>query len=147
MSKQKSEIHKGGCLCGAVRYEAKGTPVVVAHCHCEDCQRSSGAGHTTGAMFATADFNLQGTVGQYSHPSNKGTRVTKVFCPVCGSSILGRNDGTDNYVTVSLGTFDDSSMFEAQVTIFARNRKHWDVMDETLPTYETQPDWKPADAT
>jgi hypothetical protein len=36
-------------------------------------------------------------------------------------------------------------MFEPQVVVFARNKKPWDVMDETLPTYETQPDWTPAD--
>lgn len=42
----------GGCLCGAVRYEIKGKPVVVARCHCEECQKISGAGHSVGAMFA-----------------------------------------------------------------------------------------------
>ena len=41
----------GRCLCGECSYAIEGQPVVVAHCHCRDCQRLSGAGHTTGAMF------------------------------------------------------------------------------------------------
>lgn len=145
MSQQKSKIYRGGCLCGTVRYEAEGTPVVVAHCHCEDCQRSSGMGHSTGAMFAAGNFRLDGEIAEYSLEADNGHQVTRVFCPACGSQILGRNSGMQGYVTVSLGTFDDSSMFEPQVVVFARNKKPWDVMDETLPTYETQPDWKPAD--
>ncbi len=144
MSKEKTEIHRGGCLCGAVRYEADGTPVVVAHSHCEDCQRGSGAGHSTGAMFAASNFRLNGRIAEYSLESDKGNQVTKVFCPTCGSPILGRNSGMDGYVTVSLGTFDDSSTLEPQVVVFARNRKPWDVMNETLPTFDAQPDWKPA---
>ena len=46
----------GRCLCGACAYEIEGEPVVVAHCHCLDCQRLSGAGHSTGAMFAESNI-------------------------------------------------------------------------------------------
>ena len=35
----------GGCLCGAVRYESAGEPVFSLHCHCRDCQRSSGTAY------------------------------------------------------------------------------------------------------
>jgi hypothetical protein len=34
-------MFRGGWLCGGVRYEIEGEPVVVAHCHCTDCQRLS----------------------------------------------------------------------------------------------------------
>jgi hypothetical protein len=36
-------------------------------------------------------------------------------------------------------------MFEPAVVIFARNRKPWDVMDSSLPTFESQPRWRPED--
>lgn len=140
---KSSEIHAGGCLCGNIRYEVTGVPVVVAHCHCEDCQRISGAGHSTGAMFATTQFAISGNVAEYSLVSKAGNQVTKVFCPTCGSPILGRNDGMEGFVTVSLGTLDDSSRFEPEVVIFAGNKKPWDIMNDTLPTFLAQPEWSP----
>ncbi len=143
---KNSEIHTGGCLCGNIRYEITGAPVVVAHCHCKDCQRVSGAGHTTGAMFATTQFTITGSFAEYSLESNAGNQVTKVFCPTCGSPIFGRNDGMEGFVTVSLGTLDDSSTFKPEVVIFASNKKTWDIMSDTLPTFLAQPEWSPENA-
>lgn len=143
MNEQNALIHRGGCHCGAVRYQATGKPVIVAHCHCEDCQRLSGAGHSTGAMFAVENFQLEGSVSEYALDADNGNRVTKAFCPTCGSQILGRNSGSTGHVTVSLGTLDDSSALQPQVTIFARNRKPWDLMSEDIATFADQPDWKP----
>ena len=143
MNEKASQVHQGGCLCGAVRYEAEGQPLVVAHCHCSDCQRGSGSGHSTGAMFPVDQFRLTGHVAEYKLKSDNGNEVTRVFCPTCGSSILGRNTAMMGFLTITLGTLDDSSEFEPKVAIFARNRKPWDAMDERLPTFEAQPDWKP----
>ena len=36
------KITTGGCLCGAVRYEVKGTLREVVNCHCSMCQRLHG---------------------------------------------------------------------------------------------------------
>ena len=138
-----SEIHTGGCHCGNIRYNVIGAPVVVAHCHCKDCQRLSGAGHSTGAMFAVAQFSITGKIAEYTLESNAGHQVTKVFCPICGSPILGRNDGMEGFVTLSLGTLDDSSKFEPEVVIFTNNKKPWDIMSDTLPTFMAQPEWSP----
>ena len=44
----------GGCLCGAVRYEAKGTPALSAICHCRMCQRASDAPFM-GLLFMPSD--------------------------------------------------------------------------------------------
>src|SRR6202795_638470 len=42
---------KGGCQCGAIRYEISGTPVIVAVCHCTMCRRANAAPAVAWAMF------------------------------------------------------------------------------------------------
>ena len=140
---KSTDIHTGGCMCGDVKFKATGVPVVVAHCHCEECQRSSGAGHTTGAMFAVKNVSISGALAKFNYQSRAGNTVTKSFCPKCGSALFGQNDGMADHVTISLGTFDDSSKFEPEVVVFASNRKPWDLMGEKLMTFDKHPEWKP----
>ena len=144
MTNADDQTRRGRCLCGAVQYEVVGAPRIVAHCHCEDCQRLTGAGHSTGAMYAVDRFRIRGPIREYVLTSDAGNRVTRVFCPACGSPICGRNSGMEGFVTVSLGTLDDSSVFRPDVVVFARNRKPWDAMDDSVPTFEAQPTWRPA---
>ena len=35
--------HRGGCLCGAVRYSYDAAPLATVACHCRDCQKLTGA--------------------------------------------------------------------------------------------------------
>ena|SRR5436190_22991883 len=138
-------MRTGRCLCGRCTYEVDGEPVVVAHCHCLDCQRLSGAGHATGAMFAEFDVRLRGPVGTYELVSEAGNTVTRIFCPACGSPLFGKNSGMPGFLTVTVGTLDQSDDLAPQVAIFARTRRAWDVMDDGLPTFDAQPEWKPDD--
>lgn len=103
----------------------------------------TGAGHSTGAMFPSGRFKLSGPIREYVLRSAAGNQVTRVFCPSCGSPILGRNTGMPGFVTVSLGTIDDSSTLQPSVAIFARNRKAWDTMDASIATFDAQPEWRP----
>jgi hypothetical protein len=136
---------RGGCLCGAIRYEIEGDPVVVAHCHCTDCQRLSGAGHTTGAVYPEGAVEICGETREYRLKSELQSVVTRTFCPSCGSPLFGRNTRMPGFITVTVGTLDDPDSVNPQVVVFARSRRRWDVMDETLPTFDSQPDWKPED--
>jgi len=134
----------GKCLCGRCSYKIEGEPVVVAHCHCLDCQRLSGAGHATGAMFPVQGISLSGEMASYCVTSENGNTVTRLFCSTCGSPLFGKNTGMPGFMTVTVGTLDDSSSLVPQITVFARTRRSWDVMDEALPTYAAQPDWNPS---
>jgi len=138
-------MRRGRCLCGAVSYEADGEPLVVAHCHCLDCQRQSGSGHTTGAMFASDNVRIDGVVAEFFIDSGSESVVTRSFCGTCGSSLFGRNTKMPGFVTIAVGTLDDPGAVNPQVAVFARSRRPWDCMDPTLPTFETQPAWKPSD--
>lgn len=139
-------MRTGRCLCGACAYEIDGEPVVVAHCHCLDCQRLSGAGHTTGAMFPEAQVRLTGEApAVYALASAAGNTVRRLFCGTCGSPLFGMNSGMPGFMTVTLGTLDRSDDLAAQVAIFARSRRAWDAPDAAVATFDAQPDWTPAD--
>ncbi|MEP9356367.1 GFA family protein [Xanthobacter sp. KR7-65] len=135
----------GRCLCGACTYEIDGDPVVVAICHCLDCQRLSGAGHTTGAMFAEAGIRISGSPSTYSLTSAAGNTVTRFFCGACGSPLFGRNTGMPGYMTVMMGTLEQSDHLAPQVAIFTRTKRSWDAENDAVQAFETQPAWTPKD--
>ena len=75
----------GGCLCGAVRYEASEPPQKSGYCHCRMCQKVSGAPCTVGVYFAKQVFRItrgQPTIYRSSNVAERG------FCRSCGSQLL-----------------------------------------------------------
>ena len=48
----------GGCFCGAVRYEAGGTPFDETNCHCSICRRTTGAPFVTWFSVRRSDFRV-----------------------------------------------------------------------------------------
>lgn len=144
MGDAKETTRCGRCLCGSIQYEVTGEPEIVAHCHCEDCQRFTGAGHSTVAMYAKKQFLMTGgTIGEFKLIEENGYEVTRGFCASCGSPIYSHNSGNESYLSVTLGTLEDSSDLKPEVVIFSRNRKPWDAIDETIQSFEAKPDWKP----
>lgn len=137
-------IYSGKCLCGAVTYEVTAPPIVVAKCHCEECRRLSGTGHTIGAMFPRNAVSLHGTLSEFKYVSGKESEVTKAFCPQCGTPIYGTNTGSPEHLTLPLGSMDDAVGLEIQVVIFERDKQHWEQLSDNVAAFETQPDWKPA---
>jgi hypothetical protein len=122
-----------------VSFTARGKPVVVAHCSCRDCQRLSGAGHTTGAMFAASEIDVTGTPSRYSLKADSGSTVTRSFCGQCGSPLWGSNTNMSGFITISAGLFDEPDSFAPEVAIFARSRPSWDVIDSSVPSFDAQP--------
>lgn len=135
--------YTGKCLCGEVTYVASGPPNVVAQCHCEECRRLSGTGHTVGAMFPLEAVVLSGKLNEFKYMSDKGSEVTKAFCASCGSPIYGTNTRMPDHLTLAMGTMDDATGLKIEVVIFERDRPHWDQLEEDVVSFRTQPDWKP----
>ena len=138
-------MFEGGCLCGAITYKINGKPIVVAHCSCRDCQKVSGAGHSTGAMFPVEQISVAGEMAEYKSLAESGNMVSHLFCPTCSSRLFGKNTGMPGVMTVAVGTLNDSDMFEPQVAIFARSRRHWDLADTRVQSFDAQPAWRPED--
>ena len=135
-----NEIEASGqCLCGAVRIAVNGTPVRMAQCHCKDCQRSTGTGHASNAIFNKADVTITGETKSHVVTADSGNAHTRHFCPACGTRIFGESSGRPGFVVVPVGIFDDMSWFAPQAVIYTKSRPAWDITTDAVPSFEAMP--------
>jgi hypothetical protein len=136
-------VTTGGCLCGAVRYEAAGDPVFSLQCHCRDCQRQTGSAYVAAIRVPAAGFRItKGAPKHFLSHSDSGNEVTRAFCGDCGSPIYIQVSTRPDLVGLRVGTLDDPSGFRAEADIFVRSAQPWDYMNPALSKYDTYPPGK-----
>jgi hypothetical protein len=135
-----STIHTGGCLCGAVRYEARGEPAMAGHCYCGDCRKASGSGFIPFMGFAADQVRFTGETRRFVCKSARGGDAVRNSCPVCGGLVFGGIVGVDEFHTIYAGSLDDPSRFRPVIAIFARDRPDWVPLPPGLTVFETMPD-------
>ena len=133
-------VRTGGCLCGAVRYEAGGEPLFSLQCHCRDCQRASGAAHVSAVRLPSAEFCItKGAPKTYIAKSDAGNDISRVFCGECGTPLYVQVSTRLDMVGLRVTTFDDPSWFRPDANIFTKSAQPWDHMDPEVPAFETYP--------
>jgi hypothetical protein len=135
-----SAIITGGCLCGQVRYEARGEPTFAGQCYCADCRKASGSAFVPFMGFAAAAVTFTGQTRTFASRSFRGGEAARNFCPVCGGLVFGGIVGRDTSHTIYAGSLDDPSRFKPQVAIFARDCPDWATIPAGLAVFETMPD-------
>lgn len=125
---------RGGCLCGAVRYELR-EAMMTGHCYCEDCRRSSGTGHCTHVVAPDSAFSLSGTVSGYERAANSGNMVTRHFCPACGSPVYSTNAAMPGLAFIRASSLDDPAAVTPQMSVFVSRAPAWDAIDPALPAF------------
>ena len=122
----------GGCACGAVRYKCLEAPNFAFHCRCRQCQRASGTGHASAFVVAKAAIEFSGKLRFFKQHSDRGTVVSRGFCPKCGSPVLNQNSGFPDNVYIHAATLDDTSLFEPTTVVFSDSGPAWDHIDPAL---------------
>jgi catechol 2,3-dioxygenase-like lactoylglutathione lyase family enzyme len=98
-----SEVFEGGCLCGAVRYRATGTPSLATLCHCTSCRRAAGAPAVAWVSFPTRSFAFtQGEPVRFRSSSP----VRRSFCGRCGTPLSYEHDAFPQGVDVTTASLD-----------------------------------------
>jgi hypothetical protein len=131
--------YTGGCLCGALRYEATGEPLFAGHCYCEDCRKASGSGFVPFMGFASSAVRFSGQSRKFTSKAANGKEAVRNSCPVCGSLVFGGEIGKDDQFTIYAGSLDDPLPFRPTIAIFTRNRPLWAVVPPDLTMFETTP--------
>ena len=130
---------KGGCLCGKIRYEVTGDPILAGHCCCNDCRKATGAGHSTIAGFPEGNVEITGETSSYSNKGNSGGTVTRHFCGTCGSRLFSKVDADAGLTIIQCGTLDDASAIVPQLVFYHKDQQPWDYLNPDLPKFDTVP--------
>jgi hypothetical protein len=127
-----SEVHEGGCLCGAVRYRAEGRPTNVNHCHCRMCQRGSGAPVVTWATFPVKQ--LTWTKGTTTIRRSSSIAV-RGFCSTCGSALLWQGDAHPDEIDITAGSLDRPEAIAPQEHLWTESAVPWLRIEDSLPRH------------
>ena len=131
---------QGGCACGAIRFEAGAEPVMVAHCHCTDCQKITGAQMATVAGVPQDTFAVkQGEARVYDTVGDSGGKVHRSFCANCGSTLFSTVDVMPGVVFLEAGSLDDASGLVPTSHIYVRSAQPWAHLDDGIEKYDTLP--------
>lgn len=119
-----SEIHKGGCACGAVRYETEGDPFPVGVCHCRYCQTRTGSAFGISVYFDDEQVSItQGVLAEYSYQTESGGTATNRFCPKCGTTLFEKISMRPDKTSITGGTFDPPTFwYDITREVFCRTK-------------------------
>jgi hypothetical protein len=135
-----SKSYKGGCACGAIRYEIADEPVVMNDCQCLDCQHVSGTGHGSYLTFPRrAAVTLTGTATHWDIVADSGNTKTRGFCPACGSPVYLTFAAMPEVFTVHAASLDDPGRYRPQMVTYAVRGHAWDQVDPALPKFDKMP--------
>ncbi len=132
-------VIRGGCLCGAIRYESTSELIAPHYCHCRDCQKLYGGPFGTGFIVAESNTSLTGEVSCFEIESDAGRTKSHLFCGVCGSPIAAKVEEFPGVLVLASGTLDDPSLFKPESHYWVGSSPPWFEIHDGLEVFEEQP--------
>ena len=122
-------MHKGSCLCGAVKFEVSGELGSPEACHCVQCRK------WTGHLLASTEvprsaLTITGIEDITWHHSSE--KVRRGFCTKCGASLFFDpiDQITHNWIGISMGAFDTPTETKLALHIFvAEKGDYYEITD------------------
>ncbi len=126
-------MHRGGCLCGAVRFEVSGTLPDPVACHCAQCRKQSG--HYWASTDVPDDrVTIRGEEHlRWYRASDKARRG---FCSRCGGFLFWVPD-TRPVIAIAMGAFDAPTHARLAMHIFTGDKGDYYDIADGLPQSET----------
>ena len=128
-------MHRGSCLCGAVRFEVDGALPAPDACHCTKCRKHSGH------FYAGTDVPRSAlTVRGEEHVTwfQSSEKVRRGFCSICGSSLFfdPLDRAKHDWIGVAMGAFDTPTETKLRIHIFVADKGDYYDIADGLPQNE-----------
>jgi hypothetical protein len=129
----------GSCLCGAVRFTAKGPSLFCAHCHCEWCRKAHGAAFVTWIGFPddAVEVTAAGDALVWHRSSEQSRRG---FCSTCGTTLFYASTLCPGELHIARALIDGTVDREPTSHVFADHAVPWIRLDDDLRRYDAAHD-------
>ncbi|MFP2924172.1 GFA family protein [Pyxidicoccus sp. 3LG] len=111
-------MHKGSCLCGAVRFEVAAPLRPPDACHCSMCRKLSGHFWASTDVDRAA-FTLHGADKVTWFRSSE--KVRRGFCSTCGAALFWDPIHKDK-ISIAMGAFETPTDTKLAMHIFVANK-------------------------
>ena len=122
-------MHKGSCLCGAVKFEVPGPLANPNACHCTNCRKSTGH-YLVSTEVKKSDLKLTGAENVTWYPSSQ--KVRRGFCTTCGS-VLFFDPPHRDWIAISMGAFEKPTNAKMDLHIFVDDKGDYYDINDGLP--------------
>lgn len=134
-----SEGFSGGCLCGAVKYQASSDAPIQGDCYCEDCRRSSGTTHCTHMGLPETAVTVTGDLTFFDKAADSGNVVSRGFCPTCGSAVYSTNSAMPGMIFIRGSSCDEVEKIRPRMTVYASRAPSWAPINRDNPIFDEMP--------
>lgn len=129
-------MHKGSCLCGAVRFEVACELPGPDACHCSQCRKSSGH-YFSSTDVPKAAVTLEGKEKVSWFQSSE--KVRRGFCATCGSTLFWDPIFRD-WIGIAMGAFEAPTGTRLAKHIFTADKgDYYDIGDDGVPRDPPRP--------
>lgn len=130
---------RGGCQCGACRFEIGQAPITFYVCHCSECRAQSASAFGISVLVPHGAVRLtSGEPASWSRAADSGGRMECRFCPDCGTRLWHEGDRA---TSVKGGALDAPPDLAGAAQIWTRGALV--ALDLGGPLYDGQPETPP----
>lgn len=122
----------GGCLCGRVRFAARGPSLFSCHCHCHWCRRAHGAAFVTwlGMREDAVELTQGGDAVRWYSATPQSRRG---FCDTCGTTLFFASTLAPGELHIAQALLDAPADRAPQAHVFFDAHVPWVALSDALP--------------
>ncbi len=130
---------KGSCQCGNVTYELLKPPLLVAACHCKECQKLSTSAFSITAMVHADSVQFMGELKGWSRVADSGNVSTAKFCPNCGNRIYHYDPKEPEKLKLKPSNLSDTRIIKPTVHVWVSEKQDWYQIPDGVKVFSRQP--------
>ena len=130
--KASEKTYKGGCHCGAVRFEAELDPSTGTKCNCSMCTKKA----FFGVVVKPSSFRLVSGEAKLSDYQFNTRMMHHFFCPNCGVHAFGRGNLEQlggEYYSVNLNCIDELDLSTLKPMYWDGRHNNWQAGPSAQP--------------
>ena len=129
----------GGCLCGSIRYTCEADPMMMAMCHCKNCQKQTSSAFSVLVAVPKGALKIEGSLSAFNDQGTSGQAFIRKFCGKCGSPILSEVDAMPTMDFLKAGTLDDTSWLKPNAQLWCDSAQSWLTLDSDIAQIAQNP--------